>query len=67
MFCTKCGKENGDDAITCIQCGATLGEKESPAPETSSGSNFWKGFAIAIIVILAISALIRVTLWYVHT
>ena len=25
MFCTKCGKDNGDNNKFCIECGATLG------------------------------------------
>jgi uncharacterized membrane protein YvbJ len=31
MFCSKCGRENIDDAAVCVQCGATLGKQESPA------------------------------------
>ena len=31
MFCSKCRKENIDDATVCVQCGATLSKQESPA------------------------------------
>ncbi len=29
MFCTKCGKENVNDAQFCVNCGAKLGESAS--------------------------------------
>jgi hypothetical protein len=54
MFCTKCRKENKDDASLCVQCGATLGKQESPVAEKSSGGKFWKGFVVAIVAIVAI-------------
>jgi hypothetical protein len=60
MFCSKCGKENKDDASLCIQCGAPLGRQEAAMPKKSSGSQFWKGFAVAIVAILAIWVLIGV-------
>lgn len=37
MFCTKCGKDNGDNNKFCIECGATLGapnvSQEAVEPE----------------------------------
>ena len=28
MFCTKCGKENADDAVYCQKCGSAFGQDE---------------------------------------
>ena len=30
MFCTKCGKQNDDNAYKCIQCGNILQHAEAP-------------------------------------
>jgi hypothetical protein len=53
-----CGKENNDDAGSCIQCGATLAKQESPMPKKSSGSTFSKGLVIGVVAIVAIWFLI---------
>lgn len=60
MFCSKCGKENFDDAIMCIGCGASL-TKETPKKVSSGDGDFfqklnekygflWLGFIIAIFI-----------------
>ena len=66
MFCSKCGKENKDNASLCVQCSASLGKQESPAPKKSSGSRFWKGFALSIVATVAIYVLMRIVLFYVN-
>lgn len=60
MFCSKCRKENKDDASLCVQCGAPLAQEEAAAPKKSAGSEFWQGFGVAIIAVLAIWLLIGV-------
>jgi uncharacterized membrane protein YdbT with pleckstrin-like domain len=46
MFCTKCGKENADDAVYCQKCGSAIGSdeeetrvamRENQIPETRAG------------------------------
>ena len=37
MFCTKCGKENADDAIYCQKCGRTLEPEEETRVATRGG------------------------------
>jgi hypothetical protein len=60
MLCPKCGKENQNDAILCVQCGVPLNKRESPTPKKSSGSKFWRGLAIGIVAIVAVWVLIGV-------
>ena len=36
IFCTKCGKENEDDARLCAHCGASFGGRESATPFTTT-------------------------------
>src|SRR3954470_12140507 len=47
MFCTKCGKENADDAICCQKCGnaftsdeeeTRVAMRENQTPEARAGS-----------------------------
>ena len=38
IFCSRCGKENEDDARLCAHCGASFGGRESAAPFTTAPS-----------------------------
>lgn len=60
MLCPECGKENKDEANLCVQCGATLGKQESPAPKKSSRGKSWKLYAIGFgfVIVAAIFMLI---------
>lgn len=60
MFCSKCGKENKDDASICVQCGAPLGEQEAAVARRSSGSGFWKGVLVGVIALVVMVMLIGV-------
>ena len=53
-MCPDCGKENKDDADLCTQCGAPLGEQESPSSAKSSRGKPWMLYAIVFAVVVAI-------------
>ena len=38
MFCSKCGKQNADDAVYCQKCGRTLEPEEETRVATRGGS-----------------------------
>lgn len=38
MFCRACGKENADDAKSCVECGADFGASVAPVQAISSQS-----------------------------
>ncbi len=38
MFCRACGKENADDAKSCVECGADFGASVAPVQAVSSQS-----------------------------
>jgi len=58
MFCTKCGRENKDDASFCIQCGAGLVQKTTveikEKPSKTKKTFYTCGIIAAVLVILAI-------------
>lgn len=59
MKCSKCGRENKDDALYCSQCGNGLGEKKTDWPNVLllaySGSLLFFAAVTAIICYLTTS------------
>ena len=39
MYCSKCGKDNPDDAVFCRDCGASLNGSRSTSPGAAYGNN----------------------------
>jgi hypothetical protein len=67
MFCTRCGKENRDDASFCTLCGTGLVQTSAAAvPERpSTGGKAWwiAGAVVAIIVAVTIVVSMTVHAW----
>lgn len=76
MYCTKCGTKNVDDAIVCVNCGASLGQtrREYPRRDTCFGPRergvqdecfgLPHGGAIAGIIIGIIIIIIGLAMYY---
>jgi len=57
--CRHCGKENGDDALTCSECGLDLGDSAfhrvaSQALEQSNSFFRWRPTSIVLIVLVVL-------------
>lgn len=39
MFCPKCGKENVDDAVSCVGCGRAIQNSSAPARSVNIQKN----------------------------
>ncbi len=50
MYCPNCGKEVGENAVVCVNCGGPLNNYQVPGTKTSKG----KGIASMVLGILAI-------------
>ena len=46
IYCSKCGKQNTEDSMFCVGCGAPLSQQTNYKPTMQPG----KGFAIASLV-----------------
>jgi hypothetical protein len=70
MFCTRCGKENRDDANFCALCGTSMRQAPgAPVPQTPSGSRkaWWIAGAVALFVLaVTIMASIGIHAWIVY-
>jgi ferredoxin len=58
MFCTRCGKENRDDASFCVQCGASLGQisgVQLPKKPPGIKRTLWIiGIAVFVVALVAV-------------
>jgi len=63
-FCPKCGKENNDDASSCIRCGEALRKEEAPVTKKTLRGKSWKrfgtGFGIVVGVLLVILGIVGI-------
>lgn len=50
MYCAKCGVENSDSAVQCVNCGAALGQTPVPIPPAGLTPPQTCGLAIAALV-----------------
>jgi hypothetical protein len=61
-FCPECGKENKDDASSCIHCGESLRKEEAPVTKKTLRGKSWKrfgaGFGIVVGVVLVIVGIV---------
>ncbi len=49
MFCRACGKENADDAKSCVHCGAVLGASAAPVQvSVAAGEQMSFGQSISV-------------------
>ena len=48
MFCTKCGKENQDDAVFCNSCGTKIGMQDSSGGQQSNNQAFTSSSSVAL-------------------
>jgi len=66
MFCVKCGRENREDAIFCVQCGAALVGTFGPRPAgrpSGRGRTLWIAGIVAFTAVAAIVISIAVYAW----
>jgi hypothetical protein len=66
MFCIRCGKENGEDASFCAQCGAslvqTVGARIAERPSRAKRT-LWIVGVVASLVVVAIVISIAIYAW----
>ena len=70
MFCTRCGKENRDDANFCALCGTSLGQAPPalvPERPSTGGKAWWiAGGVVALVFAVTIMASIGIHAWIVY-
>jgi len=48
MFCSKCGKQNPDDAVFCISCGTKVGEQNQTQEQGGNNQTFTPPSSVAL-------------------
>lgn len=69
MFCTKCGRPNGDGANYCAYCGANMGQVPPPltaAREPGIGRALWIAGIASFGIFLAMVMSVAICAWAIH-
>ncbi len=53
-FCPECGKENRDDASSCIHCDEALRKEEAPVAKKTLRGKSWKRFGIGFSIVAGV-------------